>query len=47
MHHIQVNIRLDSELYDWLVDRAKKDGTTVTQLVKTAVVREYNIATEV
>ena len=45
MQSAQVNIRLDSELYDTLQEIAKKDGTTVSQLVRTAVMREYKLAT--
>lgn len=44
MQSIQVNIRLDSELHEYLSERAKQDGTTVSQLVRTAVVREYKFA---
>lgn len=41
MKVIQVNIRLDDEVYRRLRKIAEEDGSNVTQLVKTAIYRTY------
>ena len=41
MNTVQVNIRLDEDVYKRLVEYAEKEGSTITQVVKTAVYRTY------
>lgn len=41
MNTLQVNIRLDEDVYKQLVEYAEKEGTTLSAVVRTAVYRTY------
>lgn len=46
MTAVQVNIKLDEPIYKRLVEFAESEGSTVSQVVRTAVYRTYPFVRE-